>query len=310
MTDIPESLKWGTVTGLFGSIGSDSVDDERAPDVTPLSGTVLLTPSVTWIQVPDEGSFYLDTVSAALIDGVLFSPDEPDTPGVPLVATQQPGMLPEVVQWTAAFVFDEVTVQPPPILFDVPDGGEVHLSSQLGVEEQVPYVTVISTEALAEAGAYADAAEVSALQANAARNTAQSAASASEAARTTAQSAAAASSTSAAAAASSATAAAAAQAALSSALAHLPYAMAQGVVTVSPTTVGESVSASVTFPVGRFTQAPRVLVNARSTDPAIGMSTSGSSASGVNIRLVRNLTLASTPIEWQATQMTASNADG
>lgn len=207
MADIPEGIGWGTVTGRFGEIVSDGPDAGRVPDVVDLAGTVTLTPLVPWLQVPGEGAgrYRLAVLECPVISGVMYPPGT-TTPGaeagVPVVATPQPGSVPEVVQWQASFQLEGIDPQPAPVVFDVPAGGVVDLAGQLGDEQQVPYVTVVSAEdaaraetAAVQAGSSAQAAAQSVTDAQtaagAAATAAQTAASAATNAGTAAQDAAA-----------------------------------------------------------------------------------------------------------------------
>ncbi|MGX9349394.1 hypothetical protein [Microbacterium sp. KNMS] len=153
MADIPEGVPWGVVVARFGAFASDGPDAGRVPDERLLSGTVTLTPSVEWVQFPGiakAGRYHVDTLVCPVIDGLMYPPETTEPPeqdGVPAIATAQPNGVPQYVQWTATFNLDGVDTQPAPVLFNVPgDGGEVDLAAQVGAEELVPYVTVVSTE--------------------------------------------------------------------------------------------------------------------------------------------------------------------
>lgn len=95
---------------------------------------------------------------------------------------------------------------------------------------------------------------------------------------------------------------------------HLPYAVAQGRVTITPSAADTPTGVSVTFPTSRFTTAPRVQITpASSANPTTtgvkGVGYTGTTASGTTVWLTRGNTTA-TPVDWTATQMQSGNADG
>src|SRR5690606_30180401 len=64
----------------------------------------------------------------------------------------------------------------------------------------------------------------------------------------------------------------------------LPFATASGEITVDPLSSGSTDSYSVTYPSGRFTQAPLVFVNTKGTVPRRVFGASGNSISGFTLR--------------------------
>lgn len=91
-----------------------------------------------------------------------------------------------------------------------------------------------------------------------------------------------------------------------------PYATSAGTLNIVPSAANTPTSATVTFPVGRFSQPPVVTVSANTTVPGttvLGVSSGGSTATSVLIWVTRTNTT-STSISWQATQMTSTSGDG
>lgn len=88
---------------------------------------------------------------------------------------------------------------------------------------------------------------------------------------------------------------------------NLPYAMARGRVTITPTAAGTATSATVSFPSGRFTEAPNVVASVSSPNATVGVS--AITTSGCTLTIIRNSTT-NTVVQWDAVQMTESSADG
>ena len=89
----------------------------------------------------------------------------------------------------------------------------------------------------------------------------------------------------------------------------MPFAMAAGEVTITPV-ANTPTSVTVTFPAGRFTDAPRVVVTGRTTSTAfVWASGGGATATSFTASLLRTNTTA-TALDWIAIQMTPTNANG
>ena len=93
----------------------------------------------------------------------------------------------------------------------------------------------------------------------------------------------------------------------SSSGAALPVSMAAGSVTLSFS--GSPASASVTFPTGRFTQAPIVTATLAVASLGISLSATSVTASGCTIGGSSSYT-GSVPVQWVAVQMTATSGAG
>lgn len=91
----------------------------------------------------------------------------------------------------------------------------------------------------------------------------------------------------------------------------VPYSMSAGSISITPV-ANTPTSAAVTFPVGRFTQAPLATTNANTTvigSTVQGTAVSSVTTSGMNVWVYRSNTT-STIIYWQAVQMTSSASAG
>lgn len=91
-----------------------------------------------------------------------------------------------------------------------------------------------------------------------------------------------------------------------------PYGKAQGRVQITPSAANTPTGVSVTFPVGRFTVAPRLQVTAATAVPGTvvtGVGYSGTTSAGTTVYVTRTDTT-TTPVDWSAEQMLAGSADG
>lgn len=85
-------------------------------------------------------------------------------------------------------------------------------------------------------------------------------------------------------------------------LTGLPYRMASGSVSITPSGASTPTSASVSFPVGRFQTAPVVMVNVLTTVPGttvLGCSANGITTTGCQITMTRTSVVATT-VQWFA----------
>jgi hypothetical protein len=89
--------------------------------------------------------------------------------------------------------------------------------------------------------------------------------------------------------------------------AALPFSMAAGAVTLS--FKGAPASASVTFPTGRFTQAPVVTATLGVASLGISLSATSVTAAGCTIGGSSSYT-GSVPVRWVAVQMTSASGTG
>jgi hypothetical protein len=89
-----------------------------------------------------------------------------------------------------------------------------------------------------------------------------------------------------------------------------PFSSAAGMVSI-PGGSGTTTSATVTFPVGRFTVTPLVTLGVNTTVPEriLGPGYSGTSTTGMTIYLRRD-NASATNVAWSAIQMTESDASG
>src|SRR4051812_48068384 len=105
MSNVPSVVRFGRVVGRFVRFGQDSADVGNEPDEQPMGGTITLTPMTQFIRfagtVPPRLAIP-DTVVCTLSGtGDLVGPDGV-SPGLYLIATDQPEGQPNLVQWTAS----------------------------------------------------------------------------------------------------------------------------------------------------------------------------------------------------------------
>ena len=212
--NVPEGVAYGTVHGEFMSFAADragtAAGPDGVPDKIPMEGYVVITPkveTVRWPSLVPPITAVIQDVRCPLIEGRLYPPGTtPEsaasvTPGVVLVATEQPEALPSTVQYTLTFDLRGIKRQPPAVTFNVPASGVVDLTTVMPATPDPGTVVVVSTESRERAELAADTATSKASEA-------ASSATAAAGSATAAASSASAASTSATAAASSATAAA------------------------------------------------------------------------------------------------------
>lgn len=171
MADVPSQVTYGEVVGHFVQFIADTSDPQNIPDELPLTGTVTLTPLTNILRYPSTTPPRLviaSPVVCRVLDGDLCPPGDETTPGVWVIATDQPAASPSKVQWQATFNLTGVRVQPSPIIFDVPAGGVIDLAVLTPVPPEPPAVLVVSNQDAVAAQQAADRAEAAADRAEAA----------------------------------------------------------------------------------------------------------------------------------------------
>jgi len=154
MSDAPDPVRYGRVTGKFVQFLADSPDEGNRPDELPLVGTVRLEPLVSVVRWPTASpprTAVVSPVQCPIIGGILYPPgtswgELPDVDGVFVIATDQPDAQPATVQWQAVFSFQGVTARPPNVVFEVPAGGVVDLSTVIPANPAPGVVNVVTTQ--------------------------------------------------------------------------------------------------------------------------------------------------------------------
>lgn len=130
-------LPYGTVTAQCFVISHDGADEDDNPDVQPLNGSVVLTATVTAGRL--EGALaQIAPVPLRIFGGQLV--DDEDIPGARILATTTDIGV-EDWAWKAEFTFD-TGLRVKPIVFELPAGETVSLTSGLIPVESVPYQLV------------------------------------------------------------------------------------------------------------------------------------------------------------------------
>ena len=155
MVNVPDMVQYGTVTARLVAFFADTLDDgDQILDEIPMTGVVVLTPTVGVVRFPTTvppRTAVVQALRCPIIGGDLYPPDTvvgalPAQPGVVVVASSQPVGLPDTVQWTATFELVGVRVQPRSITFEVPSGGVVDLTTVIPAAPTPGTVVVVSTE--------------------------------------------------------------------------------------------------------------------------------------------------------------------
>lgn len=125
-------MQFGTVTGrILATIADRVTDPDVNPDVVPVGGKVVFTPSVSAAISSSEGAIVLPTPIEAVLDseGYLSLNGER---GVSLVATDSPDLNPTGFTYTVTFAdlqFDKFKLSYKPFSIAVPAGQTVDLST-------------------------------------------------------------------------------------------------------------------------------------------------------------------------------------
>lgn len=155
MVNVPDVVQYGRVQAHLVAFIADTHDGDVVPDEVPLTGTVVLTPTVGVVRFPTTvppRTAVVQTLRCPVIGGDLYPPGTPlegplpDTPGVVVVASDQPAGLPDTVQWTATFKLRGTRVRPGSVTFNVPTNGVVDLTTVLPSTPAPGTVVVVSTE--------------------------------------------------------------------------------------------------------------------------------------------------------------------
>lgn len=155
MVNVPEGVQYGRVQAHLVAFIADTHDGDVVPDEVPLTGVVVLTPTVSAVRFPTTvppRTAVVQALRCPVIGGDLYPPGTPlegplpDTPGVVVVASDQPAGLPGTVQWTATFRLAGTRVRPSPVTFNVPANGVVDLATVLPSTPAPGTVVVVSTE--------------------------------------------------------------------------------------------------------------------------------------------------------------------
>ena len=201
MADVPDVITYGRVVGRFVSFLADSDDPDEIPDEIPLTGMVTLTPDVGYMRLPGVTPSRVASIQSAscpIINGDVYPPDTtienlPATPGVVVMATEQPAGEPNRVNWTASISLSGGASMGT-IAIDVPSNGIVDLATIVPAAPQPGIIKVVSSEdrigaelAAAEAAASADEASLLPVAQDAAQSATEAAASESAAAQSAAE---------------------------------------------------------------------------------------------------------------------------
>lgn len=136
MTTLPSNVGYGTVTGRFLLAYADGVDLDSNPDGVPCKGTVLLTPSASYVKnvtaSPAPVTILPATIECQLdSEGYLLGSDA--TRGVRLVATDDADNNPVDWTWRADFRLTDqdgtATRGIPTFYFELPQGTTVDLTT-------------------------------------------------------------------------------------------------------------------------------------------------------------------------------------
>lgn len=162
--DVPTEIGYGEVVGRFVKFTADTADPGSTPNEVPLTGSVLLIPMTQFMRWPTVDPPRLAVavpLDCPVVNGDLCAPGT-TSPGVHLVATDQPLAHPTLIQWRATFHLAGVSAQPASVVFNVPTGGVVDLALVVSVPPEPPAILVVDPNSGLEVAAAADAAQAAA----------------------------------------------------------------------------------------------------------------------------------------------------
>lgn len=163
MPDAPAEILYGYVTAKFTKLVQDTSDVGDQPELENLSGKVRIAADLpgNWFRItlPDNRSLStLQNEEYPIINGKTAGHGPGGT--ISLVASaDNPYINPAPFQYTATFVIDGMTVQPPPIRFSLHPGETVELTDIISMPPVAPVLTVVSQDAAIRAETAAAEAE-------------------------------------------------------------------------------------------------------------------------------------------------------
>jgi len=142
---LPTNISYGTVVGQFLASLQDGSDPDKLPEGVPMKGTITFIASPTYVldytAVPNPVTI-LKTPIVCQLDsqGYVCSPyvaaDSPLSPGVTLIATDDPDILPLGWTWTVMYALVDPQgrqVNLPNQIISVPTGTTVDLTTAMNI---------------------------------------------------------------------------------------------------------------------------------------------------------------------------------
>lgn len=169
MADIPSEVAYGTVRWRPVAFTADSTDAGTIPDQIPLTGSVTIRPLVGRTRYPTLATpitAFLRTAICPIVNGWLCGPGA-TTPDVSMVSSFQVSADIHTVQYEATFNLDDLARadQPPALVFTIPAGGVIDLTTVLPQTPTPPITYVVDDTIRVAAEAAAAAAASSAASA-------------------------------------------------------------------------------------------------------------------------------------------------
>lgn len=135
MVNLPSNVNYGTVVGRFLIAKSDGSDIDLYPDGAAAKGSVFFTPSVKKLLNIGAGPSPVTIIPAtyeALLDSDGYLLGEDGTPGVRLIATDDPDMNPTGWTWNVSYRLTDDQDIPvtgiPDFAMSLPTDGEIDLT--------------------------------------------------------------------------------------------------------------------------------------------------------------------------------------
>lgn len=170
---LPTNVGTGLIVGQFGLGVADGSDPDREPELIPVSGRIIFTPSVTYLPNVTADPNPITIISGPIVavldaDGYVCTPGpdgvSPMYRGIRLFATNDPDMSVENWTWSVVYQFDPVNGFAPKLpahAMALLEGEEIDLTKVVPVPSSpgigTPQALALLAAAEAAAGTVADA---------------------------------------------------------------------------------------------------------------------------------------------------------
>lgn len=170
---LPTNVGTGLVVGQFGLGVADGSDPDREPELIPVSGRIIFTPSVTYLPNVTADPNPITIISGPIVavldaDGYVCTPGDdgvsPMYRGIRLFATNDPDMSVENWTWSVVYQFDPINGFAPKLpahAMALLEGEEIDLTKVVPVPSSpgigTPQALALLAAAEAAAGTVADA---------------------------------------------------------------------------------------------------------------------------------------------------------
>jgi hypothetical protein len=171
MPDAPAEILYGFVTAKFTKLVQDTSDIGDQPQLENLNGKVRIEAVVpgNWLRITIPGNKSMTTLQNQeypIVNGAMAGYG-PGGAASLVAGFDNPNVQPNPFQYRATFTIDDVTVQPPPVLFSLHPDETIELTDIISMPPVAPIMTVVSNDSAVRAETAAAEAEAAAIEAQA-----------------------------------------------------------------------------------------------------------------------------------------------